>query len=281
MKKRKKIWITISCVILGLIAVILSGYFLTKLSSVSVEFRTRLGENETRLEENILDKVKASGDFNYKKSILFLNTKASIDKIEKENPYVKVTQVVRKFPNKLHVYISEREPKYRVKSEVSSSEWFILDNDFKVLDCVSDTSLFLDNTVEIEYFKIKAYVGDFIENNQEKENLNNILSGVYGKTKDYFAVKSINFSSENNTFYLTMKNGLVNEEDSSSLNYAGGCEIQIEGLSNLKEKAYSATSVYTGDKFTNSDGSEIDIKKLNLTLKTYIIINDYGCKIKN
>lgn len=281
MKKRKKLWITISCVILGLIAVILSGYFLTKLSSVSVEFRTRLGENETRLEENILDKVKTSGDFNYKKSILFLNTKASIDKIEKENPYVKVTQVVRKFPNKLHVYISEREPKYRVKSEVSSSEWFILDNDFKVLDCVTDTSLFLDNTVEIEYFKTKAYVGDFIEKNQEMENLNNILSGVYGKTKDYFAVKSINFSSENNIFYLTMKNGLVNEEDSSSLNYAGGCEVQIEGLSNLKEKAYSATSVYTGDKFTNSDGSEIDIKKLNLTLKTYIIINDYGCKIKN
>lgn len=280
MKKRKKLWITIASVLVGLFVVTLGVYFLTKLSSVSVEFRTRLGENETRLEENILDKVKTSGDFNYKKSVLFLNTKDCIDKIEKENPYVKVTQVVRKFPNKLHIYISERVPKYRIKSE-TTSEWYILDEEFKVLESVLDTSLFLDKTVEIQYFKVKADVGEFIDKSADLTNLNTILTGVYGKTKDYFAVKAINYSSENNTFFLTMKTGLVDKDNSSSLNYEGGCEIQIQGLSNLKEKAYGATAVYTGDKFTNSDGSEIDITKLNLALKTYIIINDYGCNIKN
>lgn len=281
MKKRKKLWITIASVLVGLFVVFLGGYFLTKLSSVSVEFRTRLGESETRLEENILDKVKTSGDFNYKKSVLFLNTKDSIDKIEKENPYVKVTQVVRKFPNKLHIYISERVPKYRVQSE-TTSEWYILDEEFKVLECVTDTSSFLDKTVEIQYFKHTAYVGEFIvDKSDDLTNLNTILSGVYGKTKDYFAVKAINYSSEDNTFFLTMKNGLVDEDNSSSLNYEAGCEIRIEGLNNLKQKAYNATAVYTGDKFTNSNGSEIDITKLNLALKTYIIINDYGCNIRN
>lgn len=280
MKKRKKLWITIASVLVGLFVVTLGGYFLTKLSSVSVEFRTRLSESETRLEESILEKVKTSGDFNYKKSVLFLNTKDSIDKIEKENPYVKVTQVVRKFPNKLHIYISERKPKYRVQNE-TTSEWYILDEEFKVLECVSDTSSFLDKTVEIQYFKVKAYVGEFIEKPSDLTNLNTILAGVYGKTEDFFAVKAISYSSDKNTFYLTMKNGLVDETNSSSLNYEVGCEIQIEGLNNLKEKAYSATAVYTGSKLKNSDGSEIDITKLNLALKTYIIINDYGCNIKN
>lgn len=279
MKKRKKLWITIACVLLGLFVITLSGYFLTKLSSVSVEFRTRLSESETRLEENILDKVKTSGDFNYKKSVLFLNTQDNIDKIEKENPYVKVLQVVKHFPNKLYIYISERVPKYRVRSEASSSEWLILDEDFKVLECVTDASSFLDKTVEIQYFKEKAYVGEFIDKPSDLANLNTILTGVYNKTKDYFAVKAINYS--NNTFYLTMKNGLVDETNSSSINYEAGCEIQIEGLNNLKEKAYSATAVYTGSKFTNSDGSEIDITTLNLAQKTYIKINDYGCIIKN
>ena len=108
--KRKKLWIILISVIAGLIAFFTGGYFLTKLSSVSVEFRTRLG-SETRLEEGILDRVKESGDFDYSASVLFLDTKENINNIEKKHPYVKVEQVIRKFPNKLCIYISERIPR--------------------------------------------------------------------------------------------------------------------------------------------------------------------------
>ena len=100
MKKKKKVWIILLSVVLGLFVVLGGTYFTTKLKTVNIEFRTRLDEGETRLPSGILDKVKDSGEFNYKDSVLFMNTDKSIDKIEKTNPYVKVQQVIRKFPNK-------------------------------------------------------------------------------------------------------------------------------------------------------------------------------------
>lgn len=264
--KRKKLWIILVSVILGIIAVLTGGYFLTKLSSVSVEFRTRLGEG-TRLEEGILDKVKESGDFDYSCSVLFLDTQESIESIEKKNPYVKVEQVIRKFPNKLCVYISERVPKYRAVDEELPNKWYILDDEFKVLEFVDETGLteFMENTIEIQYLKIKSTAGEFLGANTEFTKLNNIMSGVYGKTKDYFAIRSINYSAENDTYYLTTKSG--------AYEYESDCEIQIVGSNNLTDKSFKATSVFVDKDF---EGIEIDLSK-----KIIIISDDKGCKIKN
>ena len=265
--KRKKLWIILASVLAGILLVIVGGYFMTKLSSVSVEFRTRLGEG-TRLEEGILDKVKESGDFDYSCSVLFLSTQENIDNIEKKNPYVKVEQVIRKFPNKLCVYISERVPKYRAVDEELPNKWYILDEDFKVLERVTTEEVdakFIENTVEIEYMQMKASEGDFLETNSEFSKLNNIMTGVYGKTKDYFAITAINYLKETDTYILTTK--------SSSFEYEDICEIQIVGSSNLTDKAFKATSVFVDKDF---EGIDID-----LTKKIIIISDDDGCKIKN
>ena len=264
--KRKKLWIILVSVMVGILAVFTGGYFLTKLSTVSVEFRTRLG-SETRLEEGILDRVKESGDFDYSASVLFLDAKENIDNIEKKHPYVKVEQVIRKFPNKLCIYISERIPKYRVKDDDLLNAWYILDDEFKVLDCVTeedDLELFLNNTVEIQYMKVNSSEGEFLESNSEFAKLNSIMSGVYGKTKDYFAITSINYSKESDTYYLSTK--------SSSFEYEDSCELQIVGSSNLTEKAFKVTTVFVEKNF---DGMDIDLTKKNV-----IICDNDGCHIE-
>lgn len=271
MKKKKKVWIVLLCVILGLFVVLTGTYFATKLKTVSVEFRTRLEESETRLASGILDKVKDSADFNYKDSVLFMDVQESIDKIEKSNPYVKVEQVIRKFPNKVCVYISERVPKYRILDSENSSVWLILDEDFKVLEKIDELGDFEEKTVEIKYFEGNASVGDFLNKYTENNKLNTLLSGVYGRTKDYFAVRSVDYSSEENIFYLTMRTSVKTED--GPINYAGGCEIQIENTGDLKTKALNATCVYVGD------GNEIDGKDLSQML--IIVADENDCIVKN
>ena len=266
-------------IVLGLSAVICGTYFATKLHTVNIEFRTRLDEDETRLSAGILDNVKDSGEFNYKASVLFLNTDKSIAKIEKSNPYVKVTQVLRKFPNKLYVYIAERIPKYRIVDVQNDDVWVILDDEFKVLEKISNADLQtqeLDkSTVEIKYISQKIEVGDFLSKPVELDRLNSILSGVYGRTKDYFAVRNIDYSNEENTFYVTMRSSV--EREDGTISYEGGCVIQIEGLENLKDRALMATSVYVGDDI--GDGNQMSNR--DLSQKIVIIPGNDGCIVRN
>ncbi len=275
MKKKKKVWIVLLSIILGLGALIAGTYFTTKLQTVNVEFRTRLEEDETRLASGILDAVKDSGEFNYKDSVLFMDIEKSISKIEKSNPYVEVQQVVRKFPNKLTVYISERIPKYRIVDKDDVESWVILDEDFKALEKITNAELLnqrLDEkTVEIEYISEKIEVGDFLAYGMEMEYLNTILSGVYGRTKDYFAVRTIDYSSDKNTFYVTMRTSV--EKEDGTIRYEGGCVIEIEGVKNLKQRALNATSVYVGD------GNHLSGKDLSKMVT--IISGESGCIVKN
>ena len=273
--KKKKVWIVLLSVVLGLFVVCCGLYFATRLSTVSVEFRTRLSESESRLPSGILDTVKDSADFNYKDSVLFMNTSENVEKIEKSNPYVKVQQIIRKFPNKVNVYISERIPKYRIVDSESSENWLILDEDFKVLERISNEDLKsqeLDKkTVEIEYISQKIDVGDFLQKSTERDELNTILSGVYGRTRDYFAVRSINYSSDSKTFFVTMRTTVEGED--GTISYEGGCVIEIENTGNLKDKALNATCAYAGD------GDLIADK--DLSKKVIIISGEDGCIIKD
>lgn len=255
-------------VLATLILLVGCTYLLTKLNSVSVEFRTRLAESETRLESGILDKVKDSAEFDYKKSVLFINTKSNISKIEKNNPYVKVQQVLRKFPNKICLYISERIPKYRIQDSDLGDKWYILDDEFKVLECLTQAEIdakgLQQKTVELKYMTEKTFVGEFLNNATQLKNLNDILAGVYGKTTDFFAVTAIDFNSSLGTYTLTMKSG--------DINYEAGCEIELIGLDNLKSKAFKATTVYTG---TDNSLENVDLSK-----KVIIISDGNECIIK-
>ena len=274
--KRKRFWIIFSSVVAGIFLLCLCSVMFTRLKTVNVELRTSLGA-DSNLSENVLDNVKESGEFDYSKSLLFENFNESIDKIEKSNPYVKVEQIVRKFPNKLHVYVSERVPKYRVKDENENSKWYILDVEFKVLETIVGdedlTSSKLKNeTVEVKFLSFTAaHNGDFINKPAEKKYMSQILAGVYGRTKDTTIMYSVDFSSTDNVFYISMK-------ENKSGDYENGCVMEIQGTNNLTEKVFSATCCYCQDNVEQS--GEVDLSQ-----KVIIIVEgengSYSGKMKN
>ena len=271
--KRKKFWIWFTSIFLGIALLCTGTFLLTRLSTVNVEFRSKLGVAETRLAEGITEKIKTSGEFDYGACLLFTNFDESVQKIEKANPYVKVEQILRKFPNKLNVYVSERVPRYRIQDKTIETKWYILDIEFKVLEVIDDldSSALKAETIELEHIKESLYVGDFLNNNAELQNMSQVVAGVYGRTKDCTVIGSINHDTQNNTFYISMK---ANKDGK----YEGGCVMQIEGIDNLKDKVYAATCCYCQDNTIN--GESIDMSK-----KVIIIVDGengtYEGKMKN
>ena len=138
--KRKKLWIIFGSVIASVVVLCVIFALVFRLKTVDIEFRTRVAQANTNLGEDVQTKVLESGEFEFGKNILFMNFDENIKKIEKSNPYVKVEQVIRSFPNIVRVYISERIPKYRIKDS-SEAKWYILDTEFKILDKIDEASL--------------------------------------------------------------------------------------------------------------------------------------------
>ena len=248
--KRKKLWIVLGSVIASMLAVCVVFALVFRLKTVDVEFRAK-AEN-TNLEEGVLEKVKDTGEFDFGGNILFMDFNKNIQKIEKSNPFIKVEQVVRHFPNIVRVYISERVPRYRVLSEEQDSvKWYILDEDFKILDKVSNADLTMKQvcgdsnyyiqtteiTKETITLKSTAVIGEFV-NDATKDYMYAITSGIYGKTKDTTAVRSIDYSKVTNTFTLTMRNESYAEQH--------GTKIVIEGTDDLYDKAVAAAVCFIG-----------------------------------
>lgn len=265
-KRRKKILIIFG--IVGLSLILLSVIFsLTfRLKTVDVEFRSRAVN--TNLPVEIQEKVFETGEFDIGKNIVFMNFDNNIANIEKSNPFVKVEQIIRRFPNKVTIYISERIPKYRVKeSSAETNNWYILDEDFKILDKVSEDDLitkkvsgnltYFKQTTEIlkETMTLKsAIIGEFVTEAEEIKNfMTAISSGAYAKTKDPTVIRSVNYSMVNNQFEIVIRNqGLDNEE---------GCMLLISGEADLYEKVLAGVVVYLSNNEENTPGVIIEIYK--------------------
>ena len=260
--KRKKFWIVFTCVFLSLIVLCSVFALVFRLKTVDVEFRA-VAEN-TNLQEGTIDKVRETGEFDFGKNILFMDFEDNIQKIEKSNPYIKVEQIVRHFPNIVRVYISERIPKYRVKENSESvSKWYILDNDFKILDKVTEEELeskkvcgnsnYFDQTIEITKqtmtLESEAVIGEFVAD-ETREYLARITSGIYGKTKDFTVIRSIDYSKVNETFTLTMRNEALAEQK--------GCVIKITGTNNLYDKALAGAVCFVDGQIVDDTLERIE-----------------------
>ena len=257
--KRKKFWIVFGSCCLGLIVLCTIFALVFRLKTVDIEIRSRIDQEDTNLESNIKETVLNSGEFDFGKNIIFMSFDDNIAKIEKSNPYVKVEEVIRHFPNIVRIYISEREPRYRVKDSESES-WYILDIDFKILDKVSNADLkekvvsgdscYYDQTIEIakETLTLKGIVGEFVDDAEEIRNyLTDITTGVYGKTKDITAVRKIEYTEADKTFTITMRNAGNSEQY--------GCKIKVVGTSKLYEKVLKGVVVFIeGQKIQEGDG---------------------------
>ncbi len=94
------------------------------------------------LSEKTDTEIIDSGEFKFGESVFLLKKDKYKQKLEKNNPYIKVLGLELKFPNQLKVTVSEREELYVIKvtNENSSSgfSYVYLDYDLKVLK-ITDT----------------------------------------------------------------------------------------------------------------------------------------------
>ncbi len=260
--KRKKFLIIFGSVCLGIVVLCAVFALVFRLKTVDIEFRSRVVEDKTNLSSDTPTKVLETGEFDFGKNILFMSFDDNIAKIEKSNPYIKVEQIVRHFPNVLRVYISERVPKYRVKDASETNKWYILDNEFKILDKVNTEELIIkkvngnsnyqDQTIEVTPETLtltSAIVGEFIEDNI-KTYLSNITAGIYGKSQDFTIVKSIEYSEVNHKFTITMRNtSLANDE---------GCKIELSGIDELYEKALAGAVCFVNGQNIDNVSQRIE-----------------------
>ena len=267
-EKRKKFWIIFSIVVVSIVSICFIFGMVTKLNAVNIEFRQRLSSG-SRLEENIIEKVKADAEFEYNQSLLFLNIDENISKIEKKNPYVKVEQVVRDFPNNMNIYISERTPVFYIEK---SGYYFVLDKEFKILDKIlideEGTDYlkqnFLRNVYEInsdlEIEQLNA--GDFIEKNENLKLHKNIYLGIVGALESVSNVKSVKISGED--VLITMKQ--------DNLSFDDGVKIKIKGTDELIEKTFTAIEFFEKiDKTKNTQVIEVEKIEGTNRYRAYII----------
>ena len=239
-EKRKKFWVVFSISIIAILSIAFVFGMITNLKNVNIEFRQRLGSGETKLEENVLDLVKESGEFEYGKGLLFVDVQKSINLIEKNNPFIKVEQVIRDFPNNLTVYISEREPCCYARF---SSFYLVLDKEFKVLDKIQASEegysyLISEYTgiYEINYkFQEKTISkGDFVTDNGKMELFKSVHAGIVGAREDAESVKSVKI--DNSNIVITMK------KNNSSLD--DGVVIRLNGTEDLSTKTFVAIEFF-------------------------------------
>lgn len=267
-EKRKKFWIIFSVTILAILSFSLIFGMITNLKNVNVEFRQRV-VNGSRLEDNILEKIKEDGQFEYNKGLLFIDAKKSMARIEKDNPFVKVEQVIREFPNSLNVYISERVPCNYAKS---GEYYVVLDKEFKVLDKVRADAQgeeylnqnYLSNIYEIDYdleqFNLQA--GDFVSDNGNMQIYKKIYSGIIGALESVSSVKSIKI--KDGSVEIVMKK--------DNITYDDGVMVRLKGIDDLTLKTFTAIEFFETIDKTKS-AQVIEVEKIDGTNKyrAYII----------
>ena len=240
-KKRKILWICITSICVGIVLIGLVFKFAFQLKTVDVE--TQLSRrNNSKLEIGVKDKIKTYFDFG--ENVILMEFDEISQRIEKDLPYVKINQVIKSFPNVVRVYISERIPKYKVRDLENNNIWYILDEDFKILEKLTEDEekdIDFENSVEIESLRITQNEGEFLTGKDDlKNNLNSIMTGIFGDTEDYSVAKSIcvsdNLEKNDTNFYVTMKNKANLDEK--------GAVILIEGSSDLVKKSNAGMTTY-------------------------------------
>lgn len=238
LKSRKRLAIILTVISVFVVLLVL-GSALFSLQSVSIEFALVKTENSVLATYDKEEMVKAGG-FSYGKNILFLNFDKNMERIEKSFPYAKVVKVTRNFPNKAIVYVTEREPMFKVSQPDGSA--YILDADLKVLKhSTGIMSSFESNLPEWEDFPFgvastsgNIEVGSFVSN----DHLKNVIVDVYSGIIDNDVNLSMGVMSS--ISITTSGSG----EEKVILKLDDGETIEINGTNYLAEKVLGAFRIW-------------------------------------
>lgn len=268
MKKRKII--IFSCVI-GIL-VILAGIFtaMFNLQHISVEV-LKNPEIVEQYGKNVSDGIIDSGKFNYGSNTLFTSYEENKEKIEKAYPFIKVEKMVRRFPDKMTIYITGRVPEVIVKDENKSDTFYVLDINMKVLAVIESQADFNNNLYKDLPILYGSYItnmesGDFVTLEKDKKVIADILNGIYAKDQTKSSVMSdITIDIERQKYKITLKDSDVD-----------GAIIEISGETNLKEKVFAAFSLY---KIVENDSSYPDKNKMVFIVGTDFSLGDVQSKV--
>ncbi len=180
---KKKWWILLGGALGIIVIFVILCFTLFALKSVRVNYRTSISHLLGQ-EQQIVD----SGNFNYGKPVLFLGKRASIEKIERENPYVKVINIETKFPCEYVINCAERQEVYYLEL---NNKFYICDQEFKVLKVqdvkpdqlmeYSGLRVNNSNAVPGEFLKIDNQIdvyNAFIESNRLLHEQNAIIKSL-------------------------------------------------------------------------------------------------------
>ena len=202
MNKKKKRLIILSAIAGVLVFLILLSSAVFKIRGVSVEYQTTL----TILSTEDLNSMVDNANLPVGKSIFFASMEESKAKMERENPYVKINGIERKFPNALVVMVSERVPVVKVEQ---NGVTYILDNELKILNIAATAGEFNAETGEMDLptlevddwfgFNIGDLAeGEFVSNDQIRGYVDSFYRGAVAPGRDDSTVAVSEISSIEN-----------------------------------------------------------------------------------
>ncbi len=243
--KSKRMIILISIAVLLVTIIVLSStvFCLRKIDltfydkdDVQITDMTKLEHYST----DDFDDIIANGEFKKGSSIFLINKSKYMDKLESNNPYLKVISLQIKFPNRIVIKAVERQEMYYV---VSGEEYVVLDTELKVL---RKTELEPDLIKIVGLPENSAYaLGSFISGQESLADLYNDLVVSYVNLN-----KAINMFS-----YVKIVDEQMSEASVKSIelmtaygeedNKSDGVVIKIQNISNnLEDKVFKAISIY-------------------------------------
>ncbi|MBQ8844635.1 MAG: FtsQ-type POTRA domain-containing protein [Clostridia bacterium] len=256
--KNKKLIIGLSVGLGIILTLIILIFTLFSLSTVQIDFRTSLN-NITASEEEIVK----SGKFNYKSSVLFSNKKKYINRLEKNNPYLKVINIETKFPNKFIIHAKERQELYAISYD---GKYLICDEEFKVLNIVNEYENLQTNAIELDFdceFEDDIKTGEFL--NLKYSIMKNFYSMNLLNNRNYNEIKSIfkkisvfSYKNEkNNKKEVGIKFKTFDDRDVQINNIEFSLEYKLQ----LFYSVYS--SIYDNVGVTDANGKTWTVEELS------------------
>lgn len=137
------------------------------------------------------EEVINSSELKIGQNIFFVGKNKATQKIEKALPYVKVENIVSKFPNKLVINISERVEEFYVTYETDANKFYlILDNELKILKVVEQKEDVDSDLCEFKFKPSSCEVATKLDNFEVLSLINNFESFTLdaSKVKQYISM---------------------------------------------------------------------------------------------
>lgn len=216
------------------------------------------------------NEIIENANFNYGSNVLFLGKKKYVEKLEKQNPYIKILNIETIFPNKLRINAVSRTEIFAVKQKDSS--YAIIDEDGKVLKVERDFISSQSNAILLEGVEEFATLskGDFLSFTKRQKGL---FQDTFNSFKEWkietselqLKIKSLTLDYERqNQVKVQMFSGAeivikdANEYNSDKFNhvfsvydsdikYQENCILEVRLSKNLQTGKYELRVYYNGN----------------------------------